>query len=243
MRSSHLRSSPWIAAALVAAVSTLASCDRGSRGTNGAERVAGKRDSAATRRDTLRSGGEVVAMRGDDAAPAGKWLTDANLIALAARLNARERAAAEYELQWWSSDTTREFAMDMYRAHGAIGHAIDSVATTLQLASVMPALGQQLDSVTKQQFDVLAASRGPSLDRVFIDQQISSHELMAAYYRSLAAAAENPELAKVINAAVKTLDAHLARARSIKAARVARDSIKADSAARRAERRAQNRGM
>jgi hypothetical protein len=179
------------------------------------------------------SSGEVVVALDKDSAPT-RWLGDNNMLALIRLLNARQTAAADWELQHWGSDTTRALAEEMAREHSAMRYAIDSLALTLQLAPILPALGHEIDSVTQRQLETLQVPGGRPLDRAYVNEQIASHELMLDYTAKFAAAAEHAQLRALLDTISGRLKAHLARGRTLKKQFAQADSAKAaaDSARR-----------
>jgi predicted outer membrane protein len=184
------------------------------------------------------AGGEVAPPAADstpgaDSAPPEIWLSDANLLALMRVMNARQIAAAEIELSTWHSDTIRDFAVSMAHEHSEIQRSIDSVATTLKLAPVMPALGGVIVGEMQQQIDSITAYGGRALDRAYVRQAVAGHETMAKYAAMLAAAAERPEVQSVLTAASTRIAAQVNRAKAFDAELTKTDSIAAaDSAAK-----------
>ena len=185
------------------------------------------------------AGGEVVLVLDRDSEPVVvKWMGDDNIIALARLLNVRVKAAADYELQQWGSDTTRAFAAEMAREHSAIRYTIDSIAATLGVTPVLPALSAEIDSVTRRHLEMLYVPGGRPLDRAYVNEQIASHEYMLDYLTKFAAAVERPELRTVMDTISAKLKTHLASGRALKAQYVKADSLKAAAdSARRARRR------
>jgi len=180
---------------------------------------------------TAVAGGEV-ALPAADSAPPEIWLNDANLLALMGVMNSRQIAAAEIELSTWHSDTIRDFALSMVREHSAIQRSIDSVATTLKLAPVMPALAQVIAIDMQRQIDSIHAYGGRALDRAYVRQAVSGHETMAKYAALLAAAAERPEVQSVLSTASTRIAAQVNRAKAFDASLTQADSVAAaDSAA------------
>jgi predicted outer membrane protein len=161
------------------------------------------------------------------------WLNDANLLALMGAMNSRQIAAANIELSTWHSDTIRDFAVSMAREHSAIQHSIDSVAMTLKLAPVMPALGEVIVGEMQRQIDSINGYTGRALDRAYVRQTVSGHETMAKYATLLAAAADRPEVQSVLATASTRIGAQVTRAKAFDAQLTKTDSIAAaDSAAK-----------
>src|SRR5215475_14108573 len=160
------------------------------------------------------------------------WLNDANLLALMGAMNSRQIAAANIELSTWHSDTIRDFAVSMSHEHSALQRSIDSVARTLKLAPVMPALGAVIVGEMQRQIDSIAGFTGRALDRAYVRQTVSGHETMAKYATLLAAAAERPEVQSVLSSASTRIAAQVNRAKAFDASLTRADSVAAaDSAA------------
>jgi len=173
-----------------------------------------------------------VAPAAPDSTTTEIWLNDANLLALMGAMNSRQIAAAEVELSTWHSDTIRDFAVSMSHEHSALQRSIDSVARTLKLAPVMPALGGVIVGEMQRQIDSINGYTGRALDRAYVRQTVSGHETMAKYATLLAAAAERPEVQSVLATASARIAAQLTRAKAFDASLTKADSVAAaDSAA------------
>ena len=181
---------------------------------------------------TAVASGEVAAPIADstlgaDSAAAQIWLNDANLLALMRAMNGRQIAAAEIELSTWHSDTIRDFAVSMAHEHSEIQRSIDSVATTLKLAPVMPALAAVVVGEMQVQIDSINTHGGRAFDRAYVRQAVAGHETMAKYATLLAAAAERPEVQAVLAAASTRIAAQVNRAKAFDASLTKADSIAA----------------
>ncbi|HTE46494.1 MAG TPA: DUF4142 domain-containing protein [Gemmatimonadaceae bacterium] len=190
------------------------------------------RDTTHRQRDTAESPGEIL----DDSVvrPAGRWVTDGNVLALLGIMNARTIAAADLELEGWHSEPTRAFAAMIAREHAELQHSADSLSERVHIAPVVPALGQSISTTMRGELDSMTQFRKTSLDRAFVRQQIESHEVMLEYAERLMAVAERPEVRAVAASMAGRLATHLQRARSLRAAVDAADSgASADSAVRR----------
>jgi predicted outer membrane protein len=164
---------------------------------------------------------------------------DDNIIALARLLNVRVKAAADYELQRWGSDTTRALAEEMAREHAAIRYTIDSVAASLGMTPVLPALASEIDSATRRHLTMLEVAGGRPLDRAYVKEHIASHEYMIDYVTKFAAAAERQALRTAMDTISAKLKTHLASGRALQVEYAKADSLKAvrDSVRRERNRR------
>ncbi|HEY9227705.1 MAG TPA: DUF4142 domain-containing protein [Gemmatimonadaceae bacterium] len=199
---------------------------------------AAPRDSTRSRADSTFEAAGDVATDTADTAPIGKWLTDANVLALLATINARQITAADIELQAWQSDTVRAFAAWMWREHTAIARGIDSLSMRMKMAPVPSALGASVNASLHAQLDTLRAIRGDPLDRAYVRQQIASHESMASYIAQMGAVAERPELDAFLEATATRVGTQLARAKSVDAILLAKDSLNSSDSTTRAAARA-----
>jgi len=190
---------------------------------------------AAPSRATVEVGGEVIR---DSTRPSVRWISDANVLAIAAAMNSKQLAAADAELSTWHVDTVRAFAAAMAREHSAIRRTLDSSASALQIAPVAPALGALVQTRMQRQIDSIYLHDGRAFDRAFLDQQIASHRLMYEYLVRLAAVAERPALQQVLTTAADSVRSQTARAVELRTMFAKQDSAAADSAAKRAARRA-----
>lgn len=206
----------------------------GDDGVRQAERAPVLSDSGVSRR-TNEAGGEVAS---DSAKSVLHWLDDANAVALVNLMNGRQLAAADAELSSWHVDTIRAFAAEMSREHSAMQRSIDSIAEALKLVPVTPALAPLVRARMQVQIDSMWQHAGRGFDRAYLDQAVSSHQLMQLYLSRLSAAAENPALRQMLAVASDSVQSQLKRATALRTAIASADSAAADSAARRAARRA-----
>jgi predicted outer membrane protein len=212
----------WRIAVLLAASVVGTACGGDGSSASDSKRIAQR--PAAT---SSQSSGEVT-LAGDSAPSRVRWIGDENILALTILMNSRIRAAANYELQLWGSDTTRALAAEMSRQHADIRYTLDSIATALNMAPVLPALAADVDSATRRHVDALTAVEGGRpLDRAYVRSQIASHELMIDYLAKFSAAAQRDELRRVIDSINAKLKVHLAQGRALRAQFANADSAKA----------------
>jgi predicted outer membrane protein len=198
------------------------------------------RPAAATQlRDTMESGGEVVADSAS-APPTVRWISDANALALLGLMNSRQLSAADLELGSWHSDTVRAFAASMARLHADLQHSIDSLVDQIHVAPVAPALAEPLGAQMQAQVDSLRGL-GVGLDRAYVREQMASHALMSENVRELAGVVERPEVGGLLAGVAARVDSALARAKLVDAMLTAADSAAAADSASRAAARAARR--
>ncbi|HXD47326.1 MAG TPA: DUF4142 domain-containing protein [Gemmatimonadaceae bacterium] len=198
------------------------------------------RPAAATQvRDTMQSGGEVVADSAS-ARPTVRWISDANALALLGLMNARQLSAADLELGSWHSDTVRAFAVSMARLHAGLQHSIDSLVDQIHVAPVAPALAEPLGAEMQAQVDSLRGL-GMGLDRAYVREQVASHALMSENVRELAGVVERPEVGGLLAGVAARVDSALARAKLVDAMLTTADSAAAADSASRAAARAARR--
>jgi putative membrane protein len=177
---------------------------------------------------------------GDSAGPRAdssvtvKWLNDANVLALVGTMNSRQIAAANVLLGAWHSDTVRALATSLLHEHSALQHSADSLAAMLHIVPVAPALTEQVNAAFQAQIDSILGNRGMAFDRAYVQQQIASHQLMADYLSQLSGEVEVAEVRDWIASANGIVAAQLTRIQGQQRALVVRDSIVADSIAKRA---------
>jgi predicted outer membrane protein len=207
----------------VASALTVAACDRGEGSGRRAQRAVVVRDTSRAASDTNESGGDVVA---DWVVSPVKerWITDENILALVNAMAARQIVAADVELEGWHNDTVRAFAVSMAREHAELQRSVDSLTARLRLTPIAPALAKPWLSALQAQIDSMR--RSGKLDRAFVHQQVTAHELMAGYIAQLAADAQDPAVQSFLAAAGKRFASERDRAHSFEV-RLA----KADSAA------------
>lgn len=190
--------------------------------------------------DTVEVAGEVVE-DSSDRAPTERWIFDPNVLSLLSLMNQRQIAAAEVELEEWHSDTVRVFASQVAHDHAVLQRSIDSVGERMNVLPVRPAVAVPISAAFQAQIDSMVAYRaGPrgSLDRAFVRQTITGHELMTRYIQQLAGVAERPELQALLSAAATVANTEAARARGMQSRLAIADSqATVDSAAKSAGRR------
>lgn len=233
-----------LAIAAMAVVFGALACD-GRRDQAPAARGGRAQPAQPAQRDTAQAGGDVI----DSDAPAdttpdnenAAWITDANAVALAGLMNARQLAAANLELEAWHTDTIRAYAAAVAHEHAALQHTIDSVAQHLRLAPVVSALGLRIDSAFQRSVDSLRGLRGAPLEHAFVQQQAGAEQAIATYATQLSGAARAPEVQALMEAMANGARSRATRARAFQASLAAADSIKAaqvaDSVAAAEERR------
>lgn len=196
-------------------------------------------DATTAMRDTVVSGGDVStdSSAASSESPAGRWITDANVLSLLGVMNSRQIAAADAELGAWHSDTVRSFASTVAREHAEIQHTVDSVAERIHLVPVAPALGALLAARMQAQIDSMITYRNGSLDRAFVREQVASHRLMVDEIQKLAGVAQSQDLQAVLSSVAARIEAQLVHATSLQATLQAADSFAAvDAASKRAAR-------
>jgi hypothetical protein len=172
-----------------------------------------------------------------------RWLTDANVMSLVAAMNAKQVALADAELQAWHSDTVRAYAAEIARNHAALQHSADSVAAQLHLAPLAPAVQDEIVAALQAHVDTVAMSRGPQMDRVFVQQSAAAHALVADYLAQMSAAAQAPEMQAFLENAQGRVSAEVTRAKQVQTMFAVADSVAADSVAKRAAARRNRQGQ
>jgi hypothetical protein len=158
------------------------------------------------------------------------WLTDSNIVALAAQVNGDAQAIPRLEAQAWSKDAFRLIATEILRDHAGLQASIDSVASVRHLPSQMPAVAPELklpyDSLLNSQVGLSVTDR----EAQFVDMVVKVHARTVVDFAALAVNATDPDLkALLANRAVQMEQTHLARAQLLAAAIVRSDSAKQDS--------------
>jgi hypothetical protein len=172
-----------------------------------------------------------------DSSVAIKWLSDANVLALIATMNGRQIAASNIEAASAHSDTVRALATSVAKEYADLQRSADSLAGTLRVAPIAPALNAQIYAEFQTQIDSMLGKGGAQLDRAYMAEQLASNKLMGGYLEQLSGAAQAPELHTWIESADARVAAQSTRIQSQQRALAVGDSIVADSLARRASAR------
>lgn len=198
-----------------------------------------RQDTSRVVADSMEAGGDVLSdsVNRRPASPAGRWITDANVLSMLTMMNAKQIAAAKLELSAWHTDTVRAFAATIAAGHAELQHSVDSVAQIIKLEPIAPALSASISDTMQVQIDSLYGLHGGALDRGFLRQQTQSQAMLVDYVAKLAGVAEAPELQALLSSAATQVASQLSRARALQTAFATADSTAlADSLARRAAR-------
>jgi predicted outer membrane protein len=209
---------------LAASALRLAACDQAS---NPLDRLR-RNDRSAPAKHAVATG-EVVGA--EQQGPTVKWLTDANVLALLRLVNSRQVAASNVELERWHTGAVRDYAKDVRQDHLAMQRSIDSVAMSLKLAPIAPALAESLRLAGQSAVDRLSwRAAGSALEDAYMTDQVASHSWLVTFLQQLSAVAEAPELGGVIGTMGTRARAHLQRAQELLLAMATLDSLGPDSA-------------
>jgi predicted outer membrane protein len=163
-----------------------------------------------------------------------KWLKDANVLALFATMNGRQIAASEIEASSAHSDAVLALATSLVKEHNDLQRSADSLAGTLGIVPVAPALNSQIHREFQAHIDSFLGKGGAALDRAYVKEQVASHTLMGSYLDQLSGVVETPALRAWMESANARVAAQLTRIQGQQRAFVVADSITADSLAKRA---------
>ena len=158
------------------------------------------------------------------------WMTDSNIVALAAQVNADAQEIARLETQTWTREPMRFIATEILRDHARMQFAIDSIARLKGLPSQAPAVAVEMkapyDSLLNTQIGLPVAER----EAQFIDMITKVHERSVTDFGALAGNATDPDLrALLANRGVLMEQTHIARVRLLQAAVRRADSLRQDS--------------
>ena len=147
-------------------------------------------------------------------------LSDANILSVLALINGSEILAAQAAQQHATDSQVREFASDMIREHQSLQGSVDSVALSLNITPQSPPVADSMQAHMRAMRDSVDAIGKAEFDRAYMQSQLRAHEQALETLRQLATTADAAPLRATIDRAVQTVEAHLARARSMTAAAV-----------------------
>ena len=158
------------------------------------------------------------------------WLTDSNVVALAAQVNGDAQGMSRLESQEWSRESFRYLSAEIMRDHARMQVSIDSVASLHRIPAQVPAVAPELkvpyDSLLNSQVGMPISDR----ESRFIDMLIKEHERSMTDFAALAGNATEPDLrALLAGRAVLMEQTHIARARLLANAIAEADSLRQDS--------------
>jgi hypothetical protein len=192
------RARAWYA--VVATAIVIAAATTGETSANEPERVV-----------VAESGGDV-ALDSTVALDSVAWLSDADIIALAASMQTPAIAAAQLELQSWSNDTTLNLALQLSRDHAALRATLDSVAAAHRLVPQRPLVADSLLAPYDLQVSAILGFGGRELEQRFLASQREAHTRAIADLGALAVLAREPDLRALLLGRAMVIERdHLAR--------------------------------
>jgi putative membrane protein len=168
----------------------------------------------ASASSTLDADGKAVSTVGADPATAGV-APEADFVAAAEASDAYEVAAGRFvaaqaadpQVQHLAADTAKAYADDADQ----LGVIVPETGLDLPASAAM-------DARHREMLEILAASRGPAFERVYLDQQGSDQNDSAAVFRAYAEHGTNPQLKAYAARALPDIEHHLDMAHKIEAA-------------------------
>lgn len=158
------------------------------------------------------------------------WLTDSNIVALAAQVNGDAQGMAQLEAQAWTREPYRYLANQIMRDHARLQFSLDSVASLRRIPSQLPAVAPEVKAPYDSAMTSVAGLPLAEREATFTDQVLKEHERSMKDFAALAGNATDPDLrALLANRAVLMEQTHIAQARMIAEAVTKADSARQDS--------------
>lgn len=159
------------------------------------------------------------------------WLTDSNIVALAAQLSRDAQKIAQLEADVWASVPLHALALDIIRDHSRLQISIDSVASLRRIPSQVPAVAPMMQAPYDSLLATQVALPMQERESKLLEMLSAVHDRTITDFGALAGNATDPDLRAVLaNRGVLMEQAHLARIKLLDAAMVKADSAKRDSA-------------
>ena len=158
------------------------------------------------------------------------WLTDSNIVALAAQVNGDAQGMSQLEAQAWTREPYRLLATAIMRDHARLQVAIDSVASLRRIPSQLPAVAPEVKAPYDSLMTTVAGLPLAEREATFTDQVLKEHQRSMKDFAALAGNATEPDLrALLANRAVLMEQTHIAQTRMIADAIGKADSARQDS--------------
>ena len=159
------------------------------------------------------------------------WLTDSNVVSLAATVNEAPMSLARAESQAWTDDQTHQYAMMVLRDHAALQSSIDSLAAKHRLPSQTPAVAADFHARYDSAANSIAGLPAAQVDPKFVTAVIDLHERTLLDFGALAGNTLDPDLRALLAIRAVTMEQqHITRARQLAASIASADSAKAAAA-------------
>jgi putative membrane protein len=162
----------------------------------------------------LATSGAVAAQGGGAAA-----LTDPQIAHVAVTANAVDVEVAKLATAETKNPAVRSFAQTMITDHTAVIGKAAALAKKLGVTPADNAVSQSLWSGAKEAEAGLGKVKGAAFDRAYMDREVAYHEaVLQALDGTLIPGASNAELKSLLQSVRPAIAAHLAHAKSIRAA-------------------------
>lgn len=141
-------------------------------------------------------------------------VTDANILAKSDAGDSAEIAIAKYARAQSTNSGVKAYADLLERDHGKGLSKVEGLATTLGIAMQLPP-NDTTSQETQHTLDHLKSLRGRDLDTAFVNHEIQDHQADIADAKRMAAAAQKPEVKKLVEDELPELQKHLDRAQAL----------------------------
>jgi putative membrane protein len=172
--------------------------------------------------DTASLPGDSVSMAAPSAdSTAGaptQALTDASIADIAVTADAIDSAAGKFALEKSKTKAVRDFAQTMIRDHSAVNQKAVALAQRLGVEPSDNDVSKQLKDGADQAHDQLADLSGAEFDRAYMDREIAYHQsVLDALDNTLIPGAQNAEFKQFLTSVRPNFEAHLKRAKAVRA--------------------------
>ena len=155
------------------------------------------------------------------------WLTDSNLVALAAIVNEAPVHLARVESQQSANQQVHEFALEIIRDHAALQTSIDSLAAKRRVPSQRPAVAGSIQAPYDSAVATLSTAPLQQLAATFLALEDHVHTLTLTDFSALAGNATDPDLRALFAIRATTMEQrHVARAKQLATSLAQADSAK-----------------
>lgn len=151
-------------------------------------------------------------------APGGRdfsQMSDENIASAVGVINGAEIQMAQLAEQRGQSQDVKRYARDMIREHTAMQRAADSLAIAQNMTPQSGGLAEELQRQATADQQRLEQLRGVEFDSAYMNAQVVAHQQALDALNGMRSAADDPEVRRVIEQSIPTVQSHLQRARQL----------------------------
>lgn len=143
-------------------------------------------------------------------------MSDSQVIGVLTTIDQGEMAGARLAQEKASFPAVREYAQRLLQEHAALQFRRQQAVAQLSIHTQKPALASKLEGANEKLLNDLSTKSGWDFDWAYINAQIAKHDAALSLARETANSPRSSPVAEQVREAAPELEAHYARARSIR---------------------------